>query len=81
MLVLGLPPEQVPWGREIEERVTSAPAHSGTISVLPKRKRKLSSEQADRLSHSLLSAEKLTQAGQKVVASCRRLDTLHVSLF
>lgn len=44
MLVLGLPPEQVPWGREIEERVTSAPAHSGTISVLPKRKGKLSSE-------------------------------------
>ena len=46
MLVLGLPPEQVLWGREVEGRVTSACAHSGTISVLPKLNRKLSSEQA-----------------------------------
>lgn len=81
MLVLGLPPEQVLWGREVEGRVTSACAHSGTISVLPKLNRKLSSEQADRLSHSLLSAELLTEASRKAVASCHRLDSLRVSLF
>lgn len=62
MLVLGLPPEQVLRGREIEGRVTSACVHSGTISVLPKLNRKLSSEQADRLPQFTL--RRVTDRGQ-----------------